>query len=83
MAEWQNIIPTPMMCSLLEKHFFPKWMQTLVMWLNQSPNLDQVSRWYSGWKQQMNDTILTTQSIKGDLPFSFVFLISFINCFFV
>lgn len=40
------------------------------MWLNQSPNLDQVSRWYSGWKQQMSDKLLVTPHIKGNSFFS-------------
>lgn len=54
------------MSQMLEKFFFPKWMQTLVIWLNQSPNLDQVSRWYSGWKGQLsNDLILQQPGIKG------------------
>lgn len=64
MAEWQTLVPVPLMCSLLERHFFPKWLQTLVIWLNQAPNLDQVSRWYSGWKAQLSSDILDTPTVK-------------------
>lgn len=63
--EWHEIVPAVLMAQLLEKFFFPKWMQTLVIWLNQSPNLDQVSRWYSGWKNQMSDVVLQQPGIKG------------------
>lgn len=52
------------MCSLLERHFFPKWLQTLVIWLNQAPNLDQVSRWYTGWKAQLSADLLDMPAVK-------------------
>lgn len=49
---------------MLDRHFFPKWLQTLVIWLNQAPNLDQVSRWYSGWKSQIPPDCLAQPAIK-------------------
>lgn len=62
--EWHEIIPTLLMAQLLDKFFFPKWMQTLVIWLNQAPNLDQISRWYTGWKNLLTDDILQQTAIK-------------------
>lgn len=52
------------MSQMLCKYFFPKWMQTLVIWLNQNPNFEQVSRWYLGWKGQFTDQILQQNSVK-------------------
>lgn len=46
--EWHELISPLVMAQILDKYFFPKWMQTLVLWLNQAPNFDEVSRWYSG-----------------------------------
>ncbi|KAJ6647494.1 Septin-interacting protein 1 [Pseudolycoriella hygida] len=57
-SEWNEIIPPISMAQLLEKFFFPKWIETLVFWLNRSPNLDQVSRWYAGWKSEIPKEIL-------------------------
>lgn len=62
--EWHDIIPTPMMTQMFDTLFFPKWMQTLVIWLNQNPNLDQVSRWYTGWKSKFSEAILNQTNIK-------------------
>lgn len=66
--EWNELIPPVLMSQILDKFFFPKWMQTLVIWLNQSPNLDQVSRWYTGWKNQLSDEILQQTTVKGTHP---------------
>lgn len=53
------------MAQLLEKFFFPKWIETLVFWLNRSPNLDQVSRWYAGWKSEIPKEILQQPGVTG------------------
>jgi len=62
--EWHEVIPVLNMTQLLDKFFFPKWIQTLVIWLNQAPNFDQVSRWYAGWKGLFSDEILQQVTIK-------------------
>uniref|UniRef100_A0A336M495 CSON002687 protein n=1 Tax=Culicoides sonorensis TaxID=179676 RepID=A0A336M495_CULSO len=62
--EWNEIISLNFMVHLLDRNFFPKWMQILVLWLNQNPNFDQVSRWYQGWKGQFNEAFLQHPQIK-------------------
>ncbi|XP_055593216.1 septin-interacting protein 1 isoform X2 [Uranotaenia lowii] len=62
--EWNELVSTIQMASILDKFFFPKWIQTLVLWLNQSPNFDQVTRWYQGWKSQFTDEIVRQTNIK-------------------
>ncbi|CAO1370346.1 unnamed protein product [Diamesa hyperborea] len=62
--EWNELISPLVMANTLDKYFFPKWMQTLVMWLNQSPNFDEVSRWYSGWKGMMSEGVLRQTNIS-------------------
>lgn len=52
--EWHQLLAAQQVAQLLDKFFFPRWMQTLVIWLNQSPNLEQVARWYSGWKSLLD-----------------------------
>lgn len=69
--EWNELIPPLLMSQILDKFFFPKWMQTLVIWLNQSPNLDQVSRWYTGWKNLLSDAVLKQTVIKGNVTTHF------------
>uniref|UniRef100_A0AAG5DHQ3 G-patch domain-containing protein n=1 Tax=Anopheles atroparvus TaxID=41427 RepID=A0AAG5DHQ3_ANOAO len=62
--EWYELISPLQMANMLDKFFFPKWLQTLVIWLNQSPNFDQVSRWYQGWKSQFTDDIVRQTNVK-------------------
>lgn len=64
--EWNEIIPNVLLTQILEKYFFPKWIQTLVIWLNQQPNLDQVSRWYSGWKNLFSADIVQQPGISDN-----------------
>ncbi|XP_034100066.2 septin-interacting protein 1 [Drosophila albomicans] len=65
--EWHELIPAPHMAQLLDKHFFPRWMQVLVMWLNQSPDYAEISRWYAGWKNMFSEDILREPCIKEHL----------------
>ncbi|KAL0110405.1 hypothetical protein PUN28_013796 [Cardiocondyla obscurior] len=62
--EWKELIPVHIMAGLLDKFFFPKWLQVLALWLNHSPNYDQVTTWYMGWKGMLSDKLLTEPVIK-------------------
>lgn len=62
--EWNEVLSTQVMVGILEKYFFNKWMQTLVIWLNQSPNFDEVSRWYTGWKALFSEEILKVPAVN-------------------
>ena len=43
---WYGAISFHHMISLLDKHFFPKWLQVLRQWLTNTPNFDEVTKWY-------------------------------------
>lgn len=62
--EWKDIITQQHFISLLEKHFFPRWIQVLRGWLSVSPNYDEVIQWYSGWKGMFSEDLLNNSSIK-------------------
>ncbi|XP_012287258.1 tuftelin-interacting protein 11 [Orussus abietinus] len=62
--EWRELLPPHTMTGLLDKFFFPKWLQVLALWLNHSPNYDQVTNWYMGWKGMLNDKLLEEPVIK-------------------
>lgn len=63
--EWKELIPSHIMAGLLDKFFFPKWLQVLALWLNHSPNYDQVTNWYMGWKGMLSEKILAEPLVKG------------------
>ena len=47
---WYEMKPLPSMIAILEKTFFPKWLQVLNAWLNTDPNYEEIQRWNSGWR---------------------------------
>lgn len=62
--EWHELLSPLVMANVLDKYFFPKWMQTLVLWLNQSPNFNEVSRWYTGWKGMLTEPVLKQTNVS-------------------
>ncbi|XP_054276836.1 tuftelin-interacting protein 11-like [Macrosteles quadrilineatus] len=65
--EWQELLPSHVLASLLDKSFFPKWLQVLTLWLNLNPNYDQVTNWYTGWKSVLPEPLLNEPVIKEHL----------------
>ncbi|KFM56990.1 Tuftelin-interacting protein 11, partial [Stegodyphus mimosarum] len=61
---WLDMMPEPCMITLLEKNFFPKWLQVLYTWLTHSPNYEEVTKWYTGWKSMLPPSLLTHPTIK-------------------
>ncbi|KAH6924664.1 hypothetical protein HPB50_021805 [Hyalomma asiaticum] len=46
---WEDLCPASSMATLLEKTFFPQWLQVLAGWLQHNPNYQEISKWYTGW----------------------------------
>ena len=43
----------------LAQNFFPKWHAVLHAWLSATPNFDEVTRWYLGWKGLFPEEVRT------------------------
>ena len=61
---WKDIISVHHMVSILDKQFFPRWLQVLRKWLSSQPNYDEVTKWYLGWKSMFTDNYATNPTIK-------------------
>ncbi|GIX80020.1 tuftelin-interacting protein 11, partial [Caerostris extrusa] len=61
---WMDLMPEPCMVTLLEKNFFPKWLQVLYTWLTHSPNYEEVTKWYTGWKTIIPQSLKAHPVIK-------------------
>ncbi|KAK9819736.1 hypothetical protein WJX72_001760 [[Myrmecia] bisecta] len=64
---WHQVLPIQHMVALLERHFFPKWHHILHHWLSNSPNYDEVTSWYLGWKTLLPAELLDNDRIRAQL----------------
>lgn len=65
--DWQDMFPREQMVSMLVKGFFPKWLDALYRWLTRSPNFEEVSRWYLGWKSVFPQSFLDHKKVQDAL----------------
>jgi tuftelin-interacting protein 11 len=42
---WLPLIGAATIAQMLEKEFFPKWLDILRLWLQGKPNYDEVTEW--------------------------------------
>ncbi|XP_022103603.1 tuftelin-interacting protein 11-like isoform X2 [Acanthaster planci] len=66
-VDWEELLPTPTLASLFEKHFLPKWLQVLCSWLGNNPDYEEVSEWYLGWKGLLPERIREEPAVKAYL----------------
>ncbi|XP_026199995.1 tuftelin-interacting protein 11 [Anabas testudineus] len=62
--DWEGMLSPSSLVSLLDKNFFPKWLQVLCSWLSNSPNYEEITKWYLGWKSMFSDILLAQPLIK-------------------
>lgn len=62
---WYPLASPVSLSQVLCHHFFPRWLQVLHHWLNNSPDLSQVSHWYSGWKAMIPQEMLDQQPVQA------------------
>ena len=65
LMSWQGMLSDNAIVSILDKHFFPKWLQVLFNWLSSSPNFEEISKWYSGWKSMFSEQLQNHPTIKA------------------
>lgn len=62
---WKDLISAQLLVTLLDRCFFRRWLQTLVNWLNTSPNYQEVGVWYKGWKTALPEHLISHPLVKG------------------
>jgi tuftelin-interacting protein 11 len=58
---WREHLPERQFVALFEGEFFPKWLKTLRKWVSGDPDLEELAKWYSGWKTFFEKNGLLTQ----------------------
>ena len=62
---WKPYLRSNMLDQLLEAEFFPKWLDTLYVWLSSgSTDYDQVTQWYTWWKSWFDEEISRLPGMK-------------------
>lgn len=77
--DWLGFLPQAAMLTLLERHFFPKWLQVLAQWLNQNPNYKEVTNWYKGWKDNIPQQLVNTPQVQHQLQQSLNMMTRVVN----
>ena len=56
--QWGPYFSLPTMAELIKSEFFPKWHQSLYIWLTTpSVNYDEVGQWYQWWKSVFEERL--------------------------
>eukprot|EP01102_Stenamoeba_stenopodia_P021743 TRINITY_DN8847_c0_g1_i1.p1 TRINITY_DN8847_c0_g1~~TRINITY_DN8847_c0_g1_i1.p1 ORF type:complete len:726 (-),score=224.52 TRINITY_DN8847_c0_g1_i1:60-2237(-) len=64
LMEWANLLPLPLISSILDDHFWPKFKHALSTWLSSKPNPEEVQRWYFGWKALFPQSLSSYPGVK-------------------
>ncbi|PON89059.1 GC-rich sequence DNA-binding factor domain containing protein [Trema orientale] len=68
-SSWAPVLPIHLVVEMMEKFFFPKWLEFLYQWLCSNPNFGQVTEWYFGWKDLLPKELLANEDILYQLKF--------------
>ena len=63
---WTPYLSPTTMAHLLVAELFPKWHQTLHIWLTSEPNYDEIREWFLWWKGQLPAEINAVPAIEAE-----------------
>jgi tuftelin-interacting protein 11 len=63
---WHDLVPRVHFVSILEGEFFPRWLHILRLWMaSESPDFEEVTQWYLGWKSLIPDALESDEVVSG------------------
>jgi hypothetical protein len=78
----ENILSVGKIISILKKHFFPKWLNTLQRWLTEGEITEEkfyeIQKWYEGWKNYfMKQNMMNFDEIKTEFKDAMMLIFKF------
>ncbi|KAH8926489.1 TFP11-domain-containing protein [Atractiella rhizophila] len=64
---WKELLRGEYIDQLLEKEFWPKWIDALYTWLVADPNTKEIADWYDWWKDYFGEDINSLPGFKHAL----------------
>jgi tuftelin-interacting protein 11 len=61
---WSELIPLKQISEILIQNFFPKFIETFKLWLSQNPKIEELLKWYEGWKKVFSNKNLLESSTE-------------------
>ncbi len=63
---WKSYFSPKVLAQLLVAEFFPKWLNTLHLWLTAEPNYEEVGQWFGWWKSQFPDAVNAVPAVAAE-----------------
>jgi len=66
-TDWAELLSPAQLATMLAQSFFPRWLNVLGIWLNSTPNYEEVVTWYQGWKSVIPAPLLSLPGVADQL----------------
>lgn len=62
---WADHLKPSIFAQLLETEFFPKWLNTLHIWLIQpNASFEEIEKWFKGWKEVLGEKVVGMPAVQ-------------------